>query len=80
MNSNFWKGFGLAALLHLLLFLYPPAFILIGIVQFIYLIPAMVIVRKREGMIPGILAASAVTFLLNAACFGIVIGSLNGGF
>lgn len=71
-----WKGIGLVALLHLLLFIYPAAFFLIGVVQLIYVIPALSFVYKNPGMVQGILIGAGITFLINAACFGIVLGSL----
>lgn len=72
------KGIGLAVLLHViqgLFFLFNPVFFaLIGVSQLLYLIPAFLILRKRGrmGMAKGILIGAAVTFLLNAACFGLL--------
>lgn len=68
-----WLGIGLLAVLHLLLFLFPVAFFFISIVQLLYLIPAILIFRKKSGIIQGLLIGAGITFLLNAACFGLVI-------
>jgi len=70
-----WKGIGLALLLHLLLFLHPPGVVLIGLVQLIYIIPAIIIanVKGRKGIVQGLLIGAGITFLVNAACFGIVL-------
>lgn len=72
-----WAGIGLLALLHLLLFVFPIAFFFIGVAQLIYLIPALILFRNRKGVFQGLLIGAGVTFLLNAACFGLV---LSGSF
>lgn len=69
-----WLGIGLMALLHLLLFIVPIAFFFIGIAQIVYLLPALLIVRERSGIVQGLLIGAGVTFLLNAACFGLLVG------
>ncbi|WP_168118744.1 hypothetical protein [Paenibacillus sp. HB172176] len=66
-------GMGLLALLHLLLFLFPIAFFFIGIAQIVYLLPAALILRERTGIVQGLLIGAGITFLLNAACFGLLI-------
>ncbi|MFD0960714.1 hypothetical protein [Paenibacillus chungangensis] len=71
-----WLGIGLMALLHLLLFIVPIAFFFIGIAQIVYLLPAMFIVRKRSGIVQGLLIGAGITFLLNAACFGLLMGGV----
>lgn len=71
------KGIGLVILLHLLLLLYPVAIFAIGVVQLIYVIPALVILRKDTGLVQGILIATGITFLINAACFGLVWAAFN---
>jgi hypothetical protein len=73
-TSQVWKGIGITLLLNLLPFIYPPALFAIGVVQLIYMIPAMIIFRKESGVVQGMLIAMGITFLLNAACFGIVFG------
>lgn len=71
-----WLGIGLLMLLHFLLFLYPMAFIFIGVVQLIYLIPALIVLRNKKGVFQGLLIGAGITFLLNAACFGLMLGSM----
>ncbi|MDQ6423578.1 hypothetical protein RB620_29630 [Paenibacillus sp. LHD-117] len=68
-----WLGIGLLAVLHLLLFLLPIAFFFIGIAQLVYLLPALAIFSKRSGIVQGLLIGAGVTFLLNAACFGLLV-------
>ncbi|MFC0211811.1 hypothetical protein ACFFK0_04965 [Paenibacillus chartarius] len=76
-KAEIWKGVGLGTLLHLLPWLFPVLYFGIGIVQFLYLIPAMIFLRNRPGMVQGLLIVLGVTFLLNAACFGYVFIALN---
>lgn len=73
-----WKGIGLTCLLHLLLFFYPPAWFGVGVTQLVYMIPALILARKHQGIMQGMLIAMGITFLLNAACFGIVLFNLGG--
>jgi hypothetical protein len=68
-----WKGIGLAALLHLLPIFFPVAYFGIGIAQLLYIIPAVIICRNNTGMVHGLLIAAGITFLLNAACYGLVL-------
>lgn len=72
-TKQVWLGIGLLAALHLLLFLFPVAFFFISVAQLVYLIPAIIIFRKKSGILQGLLIGAGVTFLLNAACFGLVI-------
>lgn len=72
-SIDVWKGIGLTMLLHLILLAYPMSYILIGVVQLIYVVPALIWARHRTGIMQGIIIAAALTFLLNAACFGIVM-------
>lgn len=53
----------------------------IGLLQLIYLGPAMMIygTQRRTETVKGIAIVLAITFLINAACFGLVMGSLSGG-
>lgn len=77
--KDVWKGIGLTALLHLLLLVYPSAYLTIGVVQLIYMLPAIIITsRKNTGIMQGLLIGLGVTFLLNAACFGIVMATFSG--
>ena len=50
-----------------------------GISQLLYIIPAIVIYRRRgrPGVVKGLIIAAAVTFLLNATCTALVLGNLN---
>jgi len=71
-----WKGIGLLAGLHLLTFVIPMSFLFIGVVQVLYLIPALIFCNKNTGMQQGLLIGAGVTFLLNAACFGYFIANM----
>ncbi|USB31847.1 hypothetical protein [Paenibacillus sp. YPG26] len=68
------NGVLLLALLHVLLVVFPFAYFAIGIAQVVYLIPALVIalVKKKVGLAQGLILGGVITFLLNAACFGVV--------
>lgn len=68
-----WIGVGILALLHLLLFLFPIAFFFIGIAQLVYVLPAIVVFHRRKGILQGLLIGAGITFLLNAACFGLLV-------
>ncbi|WP_051251393.1 hypothetical protein [Paenibacillus harenae] len=72
-TKQVWLGIGLLALLHLLLFVFPIAFFFISIAQLVYLIPAIVIFRKKSGIVQGLAIGAGITVLLNAACFGLLI-------
>lgn len=76
-TSGIGKGIGILALLHLILIVYPTAYFAIGLVQLLYVIPALIYFRKRTPVLQGILIGAGITFLLNAACFGIVFASLS---
>jgi len=56
-------------------------FYLFGITQLIYAIPMAVIFRKkgRPAVAKGVVIGAAITFLLNAACFGAVFFMLSRG-
>lgn len=71
-GTEIWKGIGLTALLHLIPLFFPILYFGIGIVQLLYILPAIIICRKNTGMVQGLLIGAGITFLLNAACFGIV--------
>ncbi|MGE5701863.1 MAG: hypothetical protein ACM32O_04990 [Clostridia bacterium] len=79
-KKDVWLGIGILALLHLLISFFPDALFMIGIAQIVYLIPALIIayVKKREGIAQGLLIGAGITFLVNAACFGIVLFMLSG--
>jgi hypothetical protein len=76
-QTTVWQGIRLTLLLHLfqipmglLTFLVSP--IAIGISQLAYMLPAIIIARKRKETekAQGLIIGASVTFLLNAACFG----------
>jgi hypothetical protein len=78
-RGGFWKGFGLGFLLHLfqiLAFGQPFLLTLWGLTQLVYQIPASIHFRKRgePDTVKGIMVAAAVSFLLNAACWGLFFG------
>jgi len=47
----------------------------IGLTQLVYMIPAIFIARAkgRPGLVKGLLIGTALTFLLNGLCFGVVL-------
>ncbi len=49
--------------------------VFIGIVQLLYVLPAVFILRRKDrtGMMQGVLIGAGLTFLLNAACFGLLM-------
>ncbi len=49
----------------------------IGAAQFLYLIPAWVMFRRRglHGLAVGLVIGASVTFLVNSACFGMLVFS-----
>ena len=73
----FWIGILLTAALHCLWFAYVPGFLFIGISQFVYMLPLMIYagVAKKPRLLQGLAVGAGVTFLVNAACFGFVLGS-----
>lgn len=77
-SSQVWKGIGLVFLLHFLLMLLPVGYLFIGVTQLIYVVPALIWCRKDTGLVQGILIGAGITFLLNAACFGIVMVTFAG--
>jgi len=52
---------------------------LIGAVQLVYMVPAWIVCRRRglRGVALGLVIGASITFLLNSACFGIVLFSLG---
>ena len=78
LQKDVWRGLALTVLLHGLQV--PMAMLsggltifFIGLTQLVYLIPAIFIAasRERPGIAKGLLIGGSVTFLLNAACFGV---------
>ncbi len=68
------KGMGLVVLFHLVWVVFPFAYFGIGLGQVLYVVPlAMYLHQKGKiGMAQGVWIAAALTFLLNATCFGII--------
>lgn len=54
------------------------AWIVIGVAQMLYVVPMMIFfaVAGKGATVTGVALAAGITFLLNAACFGIVCGGL----
>ncbi len=58
----------------------PIAIVCVGITQLVYMVPAMVLahIKKQPGIVKGVAIITAITFLLNAGCFGLIaLGSLS---
>ena len=69
------KGMGLVALGHLIWVVFPLAYFGIGLGQILYVVPLALYLQSKgkTGMVQGVFIATAITFLLNATCFGIVL-------
>src|SRR5262245_53554779 len=83
-QAEIWRGIGLALLLHLIQIPLAAAtvffsLIFMGVSQLLYIIPAIVIYRRkgRPGVVKGLIIAAALTFLLNATCSALVLSNLN---
>lgn len=72
-----WKGIGLVALLHLMLVFIPVAYLIIGLVQWLYIIPVMLLNRQDPALLRGILIASGATFVLNAVWLAVALGAFG---
>jgi len=76
---NVWKGIGWVTLGHLVAYLIAVTtdtwllVLAIGMTQLLYTLPMTVIFRNHDGMVTGVWIAFGLTFLLNSACFGIVL-------
>ena len=82
-SRDVWLGLGLTFLLHLIqiplaLATVALSLIFIGASQLAYIIPAIIIVKRkgRPGMVKGLIIGASITFLLNAACTGLIF--MNG--
>ncbi|WP_019122493.1 hypothetical protein [Brevibacillus massiliensis] len=73
-----WLGIFILTALHLFNFLFPLMFFFIGVSQLIYLIPALIIAlyKNKKKMAAGMLIGAGVTFLINATCYGLVMGGM----
>lgn len=84
-RGSIWKGLGLLALLHLIQIpLYPLILplVLIGVSQLVYVVPAVLILRRkgRFDTVKGLWIGAGITLLLNATCFGLVLASIGGSW
>lgn len=52
-------------------------FVVIGVAQLVYVIPALIILHRRgqPRAVKGLIIGATITFLLNAACWGLVWGT-----
>jgi ABC-type Fe3+-siderophore transport system permease subunit len=73
-NGSFGKGIGLVGLTHFFLLFYAPALLYIGVAQLPYVLFWYLFFRRRgeTATCQGVLVGAAITFLLNAACQGLV--------
>ncbi len=76
------RGFGYLVIGHVVLALLggalQGAIFFIGVVQMIYAVPMMIIlaVQGQSATVSGVALGAGITFLLNAACFGLVCGTM----
>ena len=54
-------------------------FVACGLIQLVYLVPAMIVckVRNRPKIVKGLAIVAAVTFLLNAGCWGLAMATFS---
>ena len=81
-RGGFWKGLGLGFLLHLFQILaLSQSFLLTvwGLTQVAYMIPAAIYFKRRgePDTVKGLMVAAAVSFLLNAACWGLFMFTMG---
>ncbi|ARU62937.1 hypothetical protein CBW65_19585 [Tumebacillus avium] len=81
---NFFKGMGWVFLGHIFIGIITslglPLLLFIGVSQLLYVIPLIIWARRspaRVGTIPGVLTMAGITFLLNAACWGLIWGLMG---
>jgi hypothetical protein len=76
--KQFWLGVLLTTVLHIVWLAYPAGYVVIGLTQLVYVVPLLIYaaVKGKKKLLQGVLVAAGVTFLVNTACFGIVLGSL----
>ncbi len=93
-QGSAWAGFGIAIGLHFIFqpfiamlgmipnmeWFYFSVFF-IGLSQLIYMIPAIILasVKGKPHLVKGLAIGAGLTFLLNAACTGLVFGSYQQG-
>lgn len=80
-SGSIGLGIGLCALLHLFQVLLLPVAgpFWIGISQLVYVVPAVLIARKKGQVetAKGLWIGAGITFLINIACFGVVMASIG---
>ncbi len=71
------KGFGLIYLIHFGWLVFPFAYLGIGLLQLVYVLPLAQHYKKleRTEMRQGIWIAAVTTFLLSATCYGLMLGN-----
>lgn len=69
---HIWLGLVLTLVLHQILWIFPAAFLVIGLVQLIYILPAIMIsmAKGKEYLSQGLMIGAGITFLVNVACYG----------
>ena len=81
-QKDIWIGLGLTLLMHAIAAAVSGglAFFLIGIVQVVYMIPAIIIaaVKNRGNIVLGLVIGLALTFLLNGVVCAGMLFSFNG--
>jgi hypothetical protein len=83
-SHNVLAGFVISILLHLfqvlLALITPLSFWFIGVGQLVYIIPAIVIakVKGETNIVKGLIIGASITFLLNAACTGLLLAAYSG--
>ncbi len=87
-NGSIGRGIGYTLVLHLLQLpmalifsitpIGPLPFFAIGLSQIVYMLPAIIYFNKQRETetAQGLIIGASITFLLNAACTGIVLSSL----
>lgn len=73
---DIFKGIGLVIIMHFLPAVIPAVYLLIGLFQWIYIIPAVILCRKNKGMVAGILIAAAITLIANVVIIATATGEL----
>jgi hypothetical protein len=91
-NDSVWAGLGLTLVFHVVFgmlagFLstitngsFAVVFIFPGLTQLVYIVPAYLYFQRqgRPGVAKGLVIGAAITFLLNAACYGLILGASFG--
>lgn len=79
-NGGLGKGIWRVGLSHFVLLLYPNALMFIGLAQLPYVLFWYFFFRRRgeTATCQGVLIGAAITFLLNAACTGLVFVLFRG--